>query len=350
MNLPPIDVVISADVEFSVNRALRVNRRQPIGPEWVYAWDDDGSQGLGFMLDTLERHNLPCTCFVECFNVFHFDDEPMAGVIREILARGHDAQLHLHPVWRFFQPHLRERLWEDLQPKDTFVTAEPSKLRDWLGEGCKIFKRLSGRDVKAFRAGNLNVDLGLYTALAAVGVPLASNIGLGVWRPQEDALQVNAGIHRFNGVVEVPVTTYARFGANVPASSLSIYGSPVSEMESVLKQAYAKQVGPIVVLTHPHEYAEIARMSGPDGYGVRRRRAQQRRLEKLCRYLVAHPDKYRVVTFGESCDRWMGSRIGGDGVLKASLRGLAVRALENVLLPKLRGDPGPAASADRDYL
>jgi hypothetical protein len=339
----PIDVCLSVDVEFTPNSALARPERPVLGAEWVYGEAGGRSEGLGFLLDCLDRHRLRGTFFVEVFNTHLLGDGPMAGVAADILARGQDVQLHLHPIWRrFLNPRWREEPCRPPPGSDSLVGRDPAEVAGLLREGCAILARLTGRRPIAFRCGNLDAGAALYPAMREAGLELASNIGVGLMRPAERRLWLYAGVHPIDGVVEVPVTTYRMPLTRQRPLLLTITGSSFHEIRAVLAAAARRGVGPIVLLMHPHDF----RIARPRGHTERPRyipdRLRQRRLEQLCRHLAAHPERYRITTFAESAARWQAAaaRTPRDNPLLAgSLMGLASRMVENKLLPALRGLP-----------
>ncbi len=336
----PIDVCLTVDVEFTVNNALTQPDREPLGTEWVEGNARGHSQGLGFLLECLERHGLKGTFFTEVFNTYHFGDAPMTAIIRRMQAHGQDVQLHLHPVWLYFKfPAWRQALANEVRPRDVFTDRSAEEIAAWLDDGAGILERLSGTRPIAFRSGNLNVGRVLYAGMRRAGLRLASNIGVGLSEPAEPELRCYAGVQRIDGVTEVPVTTYR---APVPGKRLLLLtatGSAFREMRAVLDAAHRRRVGPVVVLLHPHDF----RVALPNGHGgqlqYRPDPVRQSRLERLCAYLAAHPERFRVTTFADAAERWHGTPITDNPLLRGSLGGLGARLIENKVLPGLRGLP-----------
>ncbi|MCG6940749.1 MAG: polysaccharide deacetylase [Thiohalocapsa sp.] len=336
----PIDVCLTVDVEFTVNNSLTHPDRAPLGTEWIDGVAGGHSHGLGFLLDCLDRHGLKGTFFTEVFNTYHFGDEPMADIIRRIQARGQDVQLHLHPVWLYFKfSAWREALSREPQPRDIFTDRAEKEIGAWLEDGAGILERLAGKRPIAFRSGNLNVGRVLYAGMRRAGIRLASNIGVGLSDPAEPELRFYAGLQRIDGVTEVPVTTYR---APLPGNRLLLLtatGSAFAEMRAVLNAAHRRRIGPVVVLLHPHDF----RMALPNGHDCclryRPDSVRQSRLERLCAFLAAHPERFRVTTFAEAAERWHATAVTDNPLLRGSVGGLGTRLIENKLLPGLRGLP-----------
>lgn len=91
-------VVISADIECDVHGALTFpDRNSPLGIEGIFRLDQGRDAGLGFLLDTLCRHGLPGSFFVEMLCAGHFGRQSLRTVVQRIEAAGrHEIELHLH--------------------------------------------------------------------------------------------------------------------------------------------------------------------------------------------------------------------------------------------------------------
>jgi peptidoglycan/xylan/chitin deacetylase (PgdA/CDA1 family) len=329
------EVVITVDVEFTINDSLLRRDRQPIGAEWVYGFVDGVSHGLGFLLETLDECGLKATFFTEMFNTYRFGDGPIAKVAADILQHGNDVQLHLHPVWRFAaNPGLLNR--QHPAPHDDITRFSPRDIQAWIADGASIFRRVVGYHPLAFRAGNLCASRPMYPALADANIRMASNVGYAWMRPADKSLRLLSGVHKVQGVTEIPVTTYGDFGSRNPSRLLTITGSSFAEMRSVLDNANAQGVGPIVVLAHPHDLVttETSGTTGPcvsTPHPLRKRRFRQ-----LCTYLSQNTDRFRVVTFSHAADRWQQASNDDNRLVQASLTGFAARLLENKFLAVLR--------------
>ena len=117
-------------------------------------------------------------------------------------------QLHLHPVWTYFDhPQWQARLAQ-VQPSDHLHSRTIEQLVGWMQRGIDVFGQWGVAAPVALRTGNLNVDRNVYRAMSQVGLKIASNVGLAIFEPRETELRLNAGIHRIEGITELPVLTY----------------------------------------------------------------------------------------------------------------------------------------------
>ncbi|WP_019623905.1 polysaccharide deacetylase family protein [Thioalkalivibrio thiocyanoxidans] len=281
-------VHLTVDTEFSIAGAFREPQtHQPVGPPSVYCHRNGRSEGLGYLLDTLDRYAIRATFFVETLNTIYFGDEPMGEIAHEIAGRAHDIQLHLHPCWTYFgHPDWVQRLQSD-PPNDNVTRRSVEELADLIDQGRATFRRWGLDAPSVLRTGGLKVDLKVYAAMRQAGLPRASNIGLAIYPPAEPELQLRGGCHVIDGVLEFPVTTYTdfRWGPRAHLKSLTITGTSWPEMRRLLFQARRQGLSDVVVLTHPFEFVRYRdEQQAPSINPLTRRR-----LERLCRFLRSEP-------------------------------------------------------------
>ncbi len=308
-------VFLTIDTEFTIGGAFRdPDRRRPVGARSVRCPTREGQAGLGFVLDTLEDHGLRATFFIETLQTAWFGDGPMGAIAAEIAARGHDAQLHLHPVWTWFDaPAWRARL-ADGRPNDDADGRSPAELIAWIRRGQAAFARWGLPPPVALRTGNLRADRSVYQAMAACGLSIASNVGRGLFEPRDPALRLDAGIHRIGGVLELPVLSYAEHAlpGRPRAKCLTVAGASFAETRFLLERAHQAGAPAVVLLTHCHEFAR-----GDPAGELRPNPTSQRRLRALCRYLATARRRFRVGTLGE---------LAGDRPVPAAAAALSVPA------------------------
>jgi hypothetical protein len=248
------------------------------------------------MLETFAAHALPATFFVEALQTAYFGDGPMGEVVARIRDAGHDLQLHLHPVWTYFdQPDWRRQL-PHRQPNDDLHGRSVEQLAQWMQRGMDAFARWGLPAPVALRTGNLMVDRNVYRAMAKVGLRVGSNVARAVFEPAEPELRFNGGMHLVEGVTELPVLTYAdlRLGSRVHRKVLTITGSSLAETRCLLDRAHASGAPCVVLLTHCHEFVKGDMRSpslAPD-------RVNQRRLDGVCGHLRDNPGRFEVTTMG----------------------------------------------------
>lgn len=302
----PTEVVITIDTEFSVGGAFDdpSGRTRPVGEPNVTGPVNGAEQGLGFMLDVFARHGAVATFFVETLQVRHFGLEPMGALARRIHDAGHDVQLHLHPLWLVFEGERIDRAIKPWPPDDDCAACSKDKLVSMMRQGIATFEAWGVPRPVALRTGNLAAERQIYQAQADVGLPLASNIAVGVSRPSDPALLLKAGRHRIEGVLEVPVLCYddLRLGRYRHKRILQISSTFWPEQRAVLRRARTAGVETIVIITHPFEFFKRGDVQCRQ---LRANRVNQGCLDRLCAYVRDNPADFRFTTFGAAKDRWL---------------------------------------------
>lgn len=302
MSVPaaPTEILLTVDIEFHIAGAVTYpDRYAPLCDAPVHGMVDGRSHGLGFVLDTLARHGLPATFFVEALNTRYFGDAPMAAVCRRIAAAGHDIQLHLHPVWTIYDDGARNGRAVD----DACAGRGREAMLDLLRQGQASFARWDLPAPVALRTGGLSADRAVYAAMSAAGMDLASNICAAINPPTDPGLHLLCGRHRIGGVLEVPVTSFCdwRAAGRRHLRPLQVSACSAREMRAVLRAARRAGVETVVVLTHTFEYFKR------DGFRFRRlrvNRINQARLDALCRFVAAHPHDFVALDFARAAKSW----------------------------------------------
>jgi len=291
-------VCITIDTEFSIAGAFADPTRRPVGAPMVLCTADGRSQGLGFLLDCFRRHGVQATFFVETAQRHYFGDDPMRGLARQIADAGHEVQLHLHPCWAVFQ-HQDWALRVRRQPRqDDLAGRGIASTLALLRHGQATFADWGLPAPQVFRAGNLQYDDKLFHAVAMAGIPFSSNIGLGVYNGGLPQYQLYAGRHQRHGVLECPVLTYRDRGAHL--KSVAVSSTSFAEMRRLLEQAHAAAVDMVVLLTHPFEYVQS---DGETFRRLRRHALNQSRMERLCAYIAAHPQRFQACGMAVAASR-----------------------------------------------
>jgi peptidoglycan/xylan/chitin deacetylase (PgdA/CDA1 family) len=323
-------VCITIDTEFSIGGAFDdAVRNSPIGEQVVLCAADGKEEGLGFLLDAFGEYGARATFFVEALQTVYFGSEPMGRIVSRIRGAGHDVQLHLHPSWLHFRnPH---GIASDRpKPNDSCAGRSDDELDDMIRTGLEAFAQWNAPRPVALRTGNMQVDHAVYSAMARAGIPIASNVGLGLFRPSEPELQLTCGRHWIDGVLELPVLSYYGLSKSFAKSLriLSITGSAWPEIKALMEQARREGVSEIVLLTHPFEFVK---RRDSRYLQLRRNRVNQERLKKLLAFLRAHDDEFVTTTFAEAKDRWLAEGARNHATMSASRLAGFRRLIHNVV-------------------
>lgn len=297
-----IDVYLTIDTECSMGGAWASSSRSPVTPaRGVRGVKGAHCYGAPLIMDLLEEHGLRGTFFAEVFAAPVVGEEPLGAAYREIAARGHDVQLHLHPVFRYYE-RLRKGLItsQELPPHmDRIGSHSPAAQLELLEEGVTLFERLVGRRPVAFRAGNYAADHATLDALEKVGVRYDTSFN-GAYL---DSSCLIAGMlptnspWRIGSLWELPVTVFTTGrGRLAGMKPLEISAVSFLEIRGVLEQAERLGLGSVTMVLHSFSLFKKADVQftriRPDHLLIRRMR-------RLCRYLGDHRARFRVTTFAD---------------------------------------------------
>lgn len=284
-----IDVLITFDIEFSIGGAFSLpNKYTPLGKNYVWLEKNGESCGLGYILKTLSKHNLKGVFFVEaCNTAFHGLDE-MGNIAKAISNAGHDAQLHIHPVWMHYSSN---RKWEI---NDSCAGRNLDELEQIIEFGALTYEKWLGVKPVGIRTGSLHVDEIFYRALESTSISISSSIGLSVFKPQSENLHLFAGSAIVNNKLELPITTtVSNIGNNKSYRSLQILSCSLDEMINSLESAFENNISPVVILSHPFEYVRSENFRY-ENFVINP--LTRNRLDGLCKYLNSNKNRFRTRT------------------------------------------------------
>lgn len=322
------DVTITVDTEFSIAGAFDDFRRnKPLAEEAVYCAVNGRSQGLGFLLDVFQHYGIDATFFVEAINVRYFGDRRMGDIARRIAEAEQDVQLHVHPCWAAFRngelpPELHHAR------NDSCAGRDAAELRDIIRIGLDAFDAWGLPRPVALRTGSFFSDMNVFRVMRKLGLPLASNVCLGVHRPREPELQLTGGRHFIEGVMELPVLSFEDMPGLRPGHlrPLQITACSLKEIKAVLWAAHEAGVENVVILTHPFEYVKRKDFRYRK---LTRNRVNQRRLAGLCAFLKANERRFRAVSFGRGGQEWLARGAAPAPAIRSGLGATVARMAEN---------------------
>ena len=297
----PTQICISIDTEFSIAGHIdNPTTYQPVAEPAVYGVVNGKEESLGFLLETFDRYDITASFFVECANYFFFGDEPMQSVINRLQAADQDIQLHVHTIWLYFN---KDPQWGTFPRHDDCAGQSFDELHRAFSACVAVFERWTGHKPLALRTGSLRADENVYEVMQALGIPMASNIAMGVFQPESQLLNHYSGRHRIHGVMELPVFSYqdSRLPGRSHTKSLQITSCSWPELKHLLWKARKLGVENIVLLTHPFEYIK---KSDFQYRKLIRNRVNQNRLQKLCAFIQSHPDDFVAADFTSQHKAW----------------------------------------------
>ncbi|NRA71090.1 MAG: polysaccharide deacetylase family protein [Gammaproteobacteria bacterium] len=285
-----VKVVISVDAEFTINSAFKDPDNYAPCAQSLFSPDQETDVGFNDLLNLLNRHQVKATFFTEALNAHYFGIDEMKKHVSTMLRFDHDVQLHTHPVWQEFRNTDWKNIVVNKKLKDNFLNMSSTDIQQVLGDAIDIFEQWTGKKPLAFRAGNLQASLELYDALDKTGFKLASNIGLPIYRPTEDRLNIENQVTYLSNIVEFPVTTFQSMG--IRHKALTIQGTSTNEIKQVLKQCKKLGIKHVIVLTHVHEFIK----TNPLTQQKKANKVNLSRLNKLCLF-VKNENGFEFSTF-----------------------------------------------------
>ena len=297
-----VNIYITVDTECSLGGAWENPDWKPVGPDKAVL-GRIGSQlyGIPLIMDILEEHGLRGTFFTEVLVRELLAESELKEAYVPILQRGHDAQLHLHPVFHYYSLVTQGRMQRgDLPPRMDLIGALPFDTQvELLKKGCSIFREVFGSKPVAFRAGCYGASMSTLDALEKVGITYDSSFNAAylndscLMGPREPT-----NIPWRNGSVwEIPVTTFETGAGSLRGlKPLEVSAVSLWELQEVLEQA--ERLGQETVTVMLHSFAFLKR-ADPQFHKMRPDRLVIRRFREFCKFLELNADRFRVMTFSE---------------------------------------------------
>lgn len=296
-----VNVYITVDAESSLGGAWLNPRWKPVSPERAILGKIGSTfYGVPLIMDILEEHELRGTFFTEVLARDVVDSRELSDSYMPIFKRGHDVQLHLHPVFHYYGQVTAGRLHRDeLPPHMDLIGSLPFDIQiELLKKGISIFHEIFGIQPKAFRAGVYGASLSTLDALSQVGISYDSSFNSCSLATSclIDHKPTNTPWRRGN-VWEIPVTTFETGAWRMRGfKPLEVSAVSLWEMQRVLEQSERLGQEIVVVILHSFAFLKRAdvqfRKMRPDNLVIKR-------FQGLCRFLRANRHQFRVHTFSD---------------------------------------------------
>jgi hypothetical protein len=290
-------VYITVDVEAAEERIIRGHAVPPQGYDvrvWCRFRNQGVDLGIGLLMRELEAHGLRGTFFVETLGARFFGLERLKEACEAMHGRGHDVQLHTHPIQRnaAFRSKRDEPVPDDIAAYD--VATQASLLREGLDilVACGVPRE----EAIAFRAGNFGANNDTWAAMKQTGLVLSSNYNPCYFGKN---CQMRHGEARpglfvaMPGVWELPITNFDEGGGAFKHVQITAISS--EETRDVLWQARALGIEEVCIVTHSFELCHIDDVVQRTG---RVNTVNLRRMRSLCRFLAENSADFEVETVG----------------------------------------------------
>lgn len=290
-------VYITIDIECAEERGTGPGAT-PVQGWDVRVWGRFSNQrrelGIRLIMDELEAFGHKGTFFVEALGSRFFGLDGLRATCAALRTRGHDVQLHTHPVqmqadWR---SRGEEPASDDIgaYPRDRQVEL----LREGLDrlEACGVPRA----ELVAFRAGNYGANNDTWSAMKDAGLVLSSNFNPCYFDKNCKMRAESAAAGLFEarpGVWELPISNMIERGGGHRHAQITAVSS--AEMKDYLRQANALGLREVTIVTHSFELYHV------DSIGERRGRVNRvnlGRMRELCRFLREQSEQFEVDTCG----------------------------------------------------
>jgi len=196
--------IISFDTELSAGLYQRGADARANFESSILGRCRDGDFGIHFQMDMLDRHGLTGVYFVDPMPALVYGPAVIDDIVRPIVARGHEVQLHIHTEWLAFARFNPVGRLAGRNIGD-FPFAAQKRL---IGLARDILVGAGAPRPTAFRAGNFGANDDTLRALAALGFRFDSSFN-GAYQGHGCAISLDAGnlgMREHMGVIEVPVS------------------------------------------------------------------------------------------------------------------------------------------------
>lgn len=287
-------VYITIDTETSLGGAWRNPQYAPLGVDGpIFGTYNSRGYGIPLIMDILEEHGFRGTFFTEVFCSYVLDPAEVSRVFRYIQDRGHDVQLHVHPIYRFYRDM---RSGRPPRQVDLMFQLSPSEQQDFIGEAVSLFQQFSGCRPRAFRAGCFGASEATLRALRDNGVEIDSSYNLSYLdrtcgfrvRPL-NAPTVIDGIHEF------PVTVFRVAGCS-GFKPLEISAVSVAEILAAIQSLRKAGCYDVVLLLHSFS---LLKNLGVRFDNYRPDSILIQRMRNLCASLSDRRDEIEVAVLGK---------------------------------------------------
>ncbi len=259
--------------------------------------NQDRELGIGLLMRELEAFGIRGTFFTEALGSHTFGRAGLTEACREMVRRGHDVQLHTHPIQRVanYRSRGEPAANDDIGSYD--VATQTAILR----EGTQILEACGVPKVLGFRAGNFGANNGTWEAMANAGLVVSSNYNPCYFQKNCKMRLDDAGSGLFagpHGVWELPISTFTERGGG--ERHVQITAVSLAETIDYLVKARALGLHEVTIVTHSFELCHIDSITNALG---RPNTVNLLRFRGLCRFLKENAADFEVDTVGALAER-----------------------------------------------
>ncbi len=240
-----------------------------------------GDVGIEYQMDVFDRHGLKAVFFVDPMPALVWGTQAITDIVRPIIDRGHDVQLHLHTEWLEYAGS------NNPLGKGVGLNIKDFSLGDQiilLEYGITQLMAAGAPRPVAFRAGNYGANDDTLRALAQLGFAYDSSHCPGI---ANSHCEISLGADdrtplKHCGILEIPIGSIADFRS--PQRHAQLTALSASEICNAIRHARDHAGGPFTLVSHSFEL--LSRDRSQINHIVKRR------FESLCAQLAHMPDVY----------------------------------------------------------
>ncbi len=291
-------VYFTVDVECAEQRKLGARVQDAMGYDlrvWGRFTNQDEELGVPLIMSELEAHGARGTFFTEALGAHYFGKTGLREVCESMLERGHDVQLHVHPVQR----DARLRAGKPSAPDN--ISAYPLQQQtQLLVEGVELLAEagVPRESINSYRAGNFGANNLTWQAIRDAGLTLSSNYNPCYFdlhcAMRSEAARSGLFESEVAGVWELPITNFRQPSGGF--RHLQITAVSVAEMVHCLKRCRALGVRHVTVVTHSFEFYYVDSIAERRGH---KNHVNLARLRGLLEFVQHSSQDFVMETVGE---------------------------------------------------
>lgn len=209
--------------------------------------------GITKMMDILDKHGVKGTFFVNVYESPKFGEEELKKVCQEINKRGHDVELHTHPILSF--PGIYRTQDAPLNKQIEIIREGKERIKKWIG-----------KETVAHRSGGYAANQDTITACIRNGIKIDSSRNYTYARQQGlknteetmNAAEIYTDTTGTQGqLIEIPVTTYYqfKFGRFALPRIVDLEDASLAEFRTIFQAAANTKVKTIVIMSHSFSFS-----------------------------------------------------------------------------------------------
>lgn len=182
---------------FLINVDTEAHRGKNPVDDLIYGKVCGGEYGINKIMEICEKYNVRATFFVDFAEVNSWGYDKIKNVCQDILTRGHDIQLHIHPE------HFGD--WN----RQEFSQYSYEEQKSMIGYGVAQYEKIVGQKPIAFRAGKYSIDSNTLKVLHEYGIVYDSSfVKNNRWCKLNNLVSNINARFKYQEIIEVPVTVF----------------------------------------------------------------------------------------------------------------------------------------------